>query len=122
MMKISKKKYNYENFKNLSAKDLFGGINLLWVNDNRLYEIIKKDVYDMIKKGNRSEELRYIANFLDEIDNEYIKNKEEAREGLNIVKQNVKIEASQNIVKEDDRDDKGDGDDKDDGESIGERK
>ena len=104
----------------------------------------------MIRKGNRSKELEYIANFLDEIDNEYIKNKEDTRKGLNIVKQNVKIEASKNIVKElekaifgyddkkddgydgddgddgDDKDDKGDddkGDDDkgDDGKAIGER-
>ena len=93
------KKYDYKNLKNLPAKDLFGGTDLSWVNDNRLYETIKKDVYDMIRKGNRSKELESIANFLDEIDNEYIKNKEDTRKGLNIVKQNVKIEASKNIVK-----------------------
>ena len=115
---------------------------MLWVNDNRLYETIKKDVYDMIRKGNRSKELEYIANFLDEIDNEYIKNKEDTRKGLNIVKENVKIEASKNIVKElekaifgyddkkddgddgddgNDNDDKGDDDKGDDGKTIGER-
>ena len=42
----------------------------------------------MLRKSDKSLELLSIANFLDEIDNEYIKNKEEAREGLNIVKQN----------------------------------
>ena len=136
------KKYDYKNLKNLPTKDLFGGTDLSWVNDNRLYETIKKDVYDMIRKGNRSKELESIANFLDEIDNEYIKNKEDTRKGLNIVKQNVKIEASKNIVKElekaifgyddkkddgddgddgDDKDDKGDDDKGDDGKTIGER-
>ena len=44
------KKYNYKNLKNLLAKDLFGGVDLSWIGDNRLYETIKKDVYDMIKK------------------------------------------------------------------------
>ena len=123
------KKYDYKNFKNLLARDLFGGADISWINDDRLYETIKKDVYDMIKKGNRSKEIEYTSNFLDEIDNEYIKNKKDVRKGLNIVKQNVKIGASKNIVKElekaifghddgddgdddrDDKDDKGDDDD-----------
>ena len=119
-----------------------------WIADNGLYEIIKKDGYDMIRKGNRSEELSSIANFLDEIDNEYIKNKEDAQEGLDIVKEDVSSKSLKEIVKElekaifgydgdggdgddkDDKDDKDDGSDKDDkddrgdkddGKSIGER-
>ena len=125
------KMYNYKNLKNLPAKDLFGGIDISWIDNNRLYEIIKKDVYDMIRKGNRSKELEYIVNFLDEIDNEYIKNKKDAQKGLKIVKQNVKIEASKNIVKElekaligydgDDGDDDDGGDDDGGDENIGER-
>ena len=81
------------------AKDLFS-INLSWIDDNGLYEIIKKDVYDMIRKGNRSEEFGYIVNFLDEISNEYIQNKKDARKGLNIVKENVKSESLKEIAKE----------------------
>ena len=79
-----KRKYDYKNLKNLSSKDLFGGVDLSWINDNRLYETSKKDVYDIIRRGNRSNEIEYIANFLDNIENEYIKNKKEAQKGLDI--------------------------------------
>ena len=43
------KKYDNKNLKNLLVKDLLS-INLSWIDDNRLYEIIRKDVYDMLKK------------------------------------------------------------------------
>ena len=56
------KKYDNKNLKNLLVKDLLS-INLSWIDDNRLYEIIRKDVYDMLKKGNMSQELSYIAHF-----------------------------------------------------------
>ena len=67
------------------VKDLLS-INLSWIDDNRLYEIIRKDVYDMLKKGNMSHELSYIAHFKDDIENEYIKNKKKAWEKLNVCK------------------------------------
>ena len=119
------KKYDYKNLKDLSAKDLFS-VNLSWIDDNGLYEIIKKDVYDKLRNDNKSPELLSIANFLDMIDDEYIKNKKDAWEELNIVKQNVKSEGLMKIVKElekaifghygDDKGDKGDVGDDDDGE------
>ena len=121
-------KYDYKNLKYILAKDLLN-LNLSCINDNKLYQNVREDVFDRYKKDNKSPELLSIANFLDKIDNEYIKNKKDAREELNIVKQNVSSEALKEIMKYleqaifgyDDKDDKSDENGLEYSESIAER-
>ena len=51
-----------------------GPIDLSWMNDPRLYEEISQDVFARYKKGKDSFELFTIQTFLDNINDEYIKN------------------------------------------------
>ena len=53
-------------------------INLSWINDPKPFNQINQDVTDKYKNDKKSPELLPIQSFLDEINNEYIKNKKDA--------------------------------------------
>ena len=79
--KRSKKNYDYKNLNNILLGEIFD-LNLSWINDYKLYQNVRQDVFDMYKKDKESPELLSIANCLDNIANEYIKNKKDARKEL----------------------------------------
>ena len=79
--KRNKKNYDYKNLNNILLEEIFD-LNLSWINDYKLYQNVRQDVFDMYKKDKKSPELLSIANCLDNIANEYIKNKKDARKEL----------------------------------------
>ena len=89
-----KKKYDYKNFNDLTDN------HLSWMYNPQLYNEISEDVVDRHNKDKKSNELKSIQTFLDNITNEYIKNKKDALEEFKIVKNNVKSENLKDIVKE----------------------
>ena len=95
----SKKKYDYKNFNDLTVDKIFN-INLSWMYNPQLYDKISQDVVARYNKDKHSNELLSIQNFLDNITNEYIKNKKDALEKFKTVKNNVKSENLKDIVKE----------------------
>ena len=66
----------------------------------QLYDEISQDVVPIYNKDKHSNELKSIQTFLDDITNEYIKNKKDAFEEFKTVKNNVKSENLKDIVKE----------------------
>ena len=91
----------------------------------QLYDKISHNVVDRYNKDKKSNELKPIQTFLDNIANEHIKNKKDALEEFKTIKNNVKSENLKDIVKElelaifgynDDNDDDDDDDDDDDGD------
>ena len=93
-----KKKYDYKNFNDLTDDKIFN-INPSWIYNPQLYDEISQDVARYNKDKN-SNELLSIQTFLDNITNEYIKNKKFALEKFKTVKNNVKSENLKDIVKE----------------------
>ena len=77
-----------------------GSIDLSWIHDPELYEEISQDVFARYKKDKYSNELLSIQSFLDNINDEYIKNKKDALEEFKTVKNNVKNENLKDIVKD----------------------
>ena len=77
-----------------------GSIDLSWMNDPKLYEEISQDVFARYNKDKDSFELLSIQTFLDNINNEYVKNKKDALSEFKTVKNNVKSKNSKGIVKE----------------------
>ena len=94
-----KKKYDYKNFNNLTDDKIFN-INLSWMCNPQLYDEISQNVVARYNKDKHSNELLSIQNLLDNITNEYIKNKKYALEEIKTVKNNVKSENLKYIVKE----------------------
>ena len=96
------------------------------MHDPELYEEISQDVFARYNKDKYSNELLSIQSFLDNINDEYIKNKKDALKEFKTVKDNIKSENLKDIVKElelaiigfddDDDDDDDDNDDDDDDE------
>ena len=84
-----KKKYDYKNFNDLTDDKIFN-IDLSWMYNPQLYDEISQDVFARYNKDKHSNELLSIQNFLDNITNEYIKNKKDALEEFKTVKNNVK--------------------------------
>ena len=93
------KKYDYKNFNDLTDDEIFN-INLPWMYNLQLYDKISQDVVVRYNKDKNSNELLSIQTFLDNITNEYIKNKKDALEEFKTVKNNVKSENLKDIVKE----------------------
>ena len=93
------KKYDYKNFNDLADDKIFN-TNLSWMYNPQLYDEISQDVFARYNKDKYSNELLSIQNFLDNITNEYIKNKKDARKKIKTVKNNVKSEDLKDIVKE----------------------
>ena len=68
-----KKKYDYKNFNDLTDDKVFN-IDLSWMYNPKLYDEISEDAVDRYNKDKKSNELKSIQTFLDNITNEYIKN------------------------------------------------
>ena len=93
------KKYDYKNFNDLTDDKIFN-IDLSWMCNQKLYNEISQYVSYTYNKEKHSNELKSIQTFLDNITNEYIKNKKDALEKFKTVKNNVKSENLKDIVKE----------------------
>ena len=98
-MKSGKKKYDYKDFNDLTDDKIFN-IDLSWMYNPQLYDRISQDVVARYNKDKHSNKLLSIQMFLDNITNEYIKNKKDALEEFKTVKNNVKSENLKDIVKE----------------------
>ena len=93
------KKYDYKNFNDLTDDKIFN-IDLSWMHNPQLHDEISQDVADRYNKDKKSNKLKSIQTFLDNISNEYIKNKKDALEEFKTIKNNVKSESFKDIVKE----------------------
>ena len=70
------------------------------MNDLQLYKKIASDVFSRYNGDKNSFELFTLRTFIDNINNERVKNKKDAQEEFKIVKKNVKSEALKEIVKD----------------------
>ena len=93
------KKYDYNNLNDLTDDKIFN-IDLSWLYNPQLYDKISQDVAARYNKDKHSNELKSIQTFLDNITNEFIKNKKDALEEFKTVKNNVKSENLKDTVKE----------------------
>ena len=75
-------------------------IDLSWMNNLQLYRQIAPEAFARYDRDKDSFELFTLQTFIDNINNERVKNKKDAREELKIVKKNVKSEALKEIVKD----------------------
>ena len=75
-------------------------IDLSWMNNLQLYGQIAPEVFARYDRDKDSFELFTLRTFIDNINNERVKNKKDAREEFKIVKKNVKSEALKEIVKD----------------------
>ena len=75
-------------------------IDITWVDDPKLFNQINNDVTSRYLKDKDSTEFLSIQNFLDNINNEDIKNKKDTRKEFKDLKNNVKSEELKDIVKE----------------------
>ena len=80
--------------------DKIFNINLSWMYNPQLYDEISQDVFARYNKDKHSNEFISIQNFLDNITNEYVKNKTDALQKFKNVKNNAKSENLKDIVKE----------------------
>ena len=95
-------------------------IDLSWMNNLQFYRQIAPEVFARYDRDKDSFELFTLRTFIDNINNERVKNKKDAREEFKIVKKNVKSEALKEIVKDLEQAIFGD-DDNDDGEKLDRR-
>ena len=75
-------------------------IDLSWMNNSQLYRQIAPEVFVRYDRDKDSLELFTLRTFINNINNERVKNKKDAREEFKIVKKNVKSEALKEIVKD----------------------
>ena len=75
-------------------------IDLSWINDLHLYKKIASEIFSRYNGDKHSFELFTLRTFIDNINNERVKNKKDAREEFKTVKKNVKSEPLKQIVKE----------------------
>ena len=75
-------------------------IDITWIDDPELFNQINNDVTNRYRKDKNSSELLSIQDFLDDINNEYIENKDDAREKFKNLKNDVKNDELKYIVKE----------------------
>ena len=76
------------------------GNDLSWMNDLQLSKKIALEVFSRYNGDKNSFELFTLRTFIDNINNERVKNKKDAREEFKNVKKNVKSEALKEIVKD----------------------
>ena len=76
-----------------------GSIDLSWMNDLQLYRQIASEVFDRYNRDKDSFELFTLRTFIDNINNDSVKNKKDAREEFKTVKKNVKSKGLKQIVK-----------------------
>ena len=74
-------------------------IDITWIDDPKLFNQINNDVTSRYNKNKESFELLSIQNFLDNINNEYIKNKIDALKNFKDIINNVKSDELKDIVK-----------------------
>ena len=97
------------------------------MNNLQLYRQIVPDVFARYDRDKDSFELFTLRNFIDNINNERVKNKKDAREEYKTVKKNVESEALKEIVKDleqvifGDHDNVDNDDDNNDGEKLDRR-
>ena len=77
-----------------------GSIDLSWMNDLQSYRQIASEVFTRYNRDKDSLELFTVRTFIDNINNEPVKNKKDAREEFKTVKKNVKSESLKQIVKD----------------------
>ena len=70
------------------------------MNDLQLYKKIASEVFSRYNRDKNSFVLFTLRTFIDNINNEHVKNKKDAREEIKNVKKNVKSEALKEIVKD----------------------
>ena len=75
-------------------------IDLSWMNDLQLHRQIASEVFARYDRDKDSLELFTLRTFIDNINNERVKNKKDAREEFKTVKKNVKSEALKEIAKD----------------------
>ena len=75
-------------------------IDLSWMNNLQLYRQIAPEVFARYDRDKDSFELFTLQTFIDNINNERVKNKKDAREEFKIVKKNAKSEVLKEIVKD----------------------
>ena len=75
-------------------------IDISWIDDPRLFNKINNDVTNRYREDKNSTELLSIEKFLDDVNNEDIKFKKNARKKLKKFKKNVESDELKNIVKE----------------------
>ena len=73
------------------------GNDLSWMNDLQLYKKIALEVFSRYNGDKNSFELFTLRTFIDNINNEHVKNKKDAQEEFKKVKKNVKSEALKEI-------------------------
>ena len=88
--------YDNRNYDNKIAET--DSIDLSWMNDLQLYKKFVSEVFSRYNGDKDSFELFTLRTFIDNINNERVKNKKDAREEFKIVKKNVKSEALRKIV------------------------
>ena len=76
------------------------GNDLSWMNDLQLYKKIASEVFSRYNGDKNSFELFTLRTFIDNINNERVKNKKDAREEFKNVQKNIKSEALKEIVKD----------------------
>ena len=75
-------------------------IDITRIDDPELFNQINNDITNRYRKGKNSTELLSIQDFLDNINNEYIENKDDPREKFKNLKKDVKSDELKDIVKE----------------------
>ena len=75
-------------------------IDISWIDDTKLFNQINNDVTNRYDKNKESFELLSIQNFLDDINNEHIKNEDDALKELIKLKKIVKRDELKYVVKE----------------------
>ena len=75
-------------------------IDITWIDDPELFNQINNDVTNRYRKDKNSTELLSIQEFLDDINNEYIANKDDAQEKFKNLKNDVKSDELKDIDKE----------------------
>ena len=75
-------------------------IDITWIDDPELFNQINNDVINRYRKDRDSTELLSVQDSLDDINNEYIENKDDAREKFKNLKNNLKSDELKDIVKE----------------------
>ena len=99
--KVLKRIINEILFKKIIQKNITKKIiDILWIDDTKLFNQINNDIAKRYHEDRDSTELLYIQNFLDAINNEDITNKDDARKEFIKLKKNVKSDKLKDIVKE----------------------
>ena len=75
-------------------------IDITWIDDPELFNQSNNDITNRYRKDKNSIELLSIQDLLDDINNEYSENKDDAREKFKNLKNDVKSDELKDIVKE----------------------